>query len=110
MFGKCSSCMDPTIDDKSVKTGMNTIHRQSACRMEGNGDEFEDEKDVTNHCVHLSGKDVVPMELQGRRWMTKMEGKPQKTFSQARETKDYFNLEKAKQTSTQINNGNEKKE
>lgn len=60
-------------------------------------------------------KDVVPMELlderyQGRRWMTKMEGKPQKTFSQARETKDYFNLEKAKQTSTQINNGNEKKE
>lgn len=40
--------------------------------------------------------------------MTKMEG--QKAFSQARETKDYFNLEKAKQTSTQINNGNEKKE
>ena len=39
--------MDPTIDDKSVKTGMIMIHRQSACRMEGNGDEFEDGKDVS---------------------------------------------------------------
>lgn len=47
---------------------------------------------------------------QGRRKVTKMEGKPQKTFSQARENKDYFNLEKAKQKSTQINNGDERKE
>lgn len=56
---------------KSVKTGM--IHRQSACRMEGNGEEFEDGKDVSLTIENVfSGKDVIPMELlderhQGRR-------------------------------------------
>ena len=45
--------MDPTIDDKSVKTGMIMIHRQSALRMEGNGDEFKDGKDVSPTIVYI---------------------------------------------------------